>query len=116
MAYTVSFYHGDDVLAADYTPGVAVAAGDVVVQASMVGIARHDIAANVKGALAINGGVWKCPKATGSGDAIAAGTLMYWDAANEVVTATAGSNKQFGYAVEAAAASQGYVYVAKVLP
>jgi len=113
---TVKFYHGDEVLRADYTPGSAVAAGDVVVQGDMVGIATQAIAANKVGALAINGGVWICPKAVTSGSALAAGTLVYWDATNEVVTATAGANKTFGYVVEAAGAAVATVKVAKVLP
>ena len=88
----------------DYTPGSAVAAGDVVVQGELVGIATKEIAANVKGALAVEG-VFDFPKDTGSGDAITAGALCYWDAGNEVATTTASTHKLIGKSVAAAAAS-----------
>jgi len=88
----------------DYTPGSAVSAGDVVVQGSLVGIATKAIAANVQGALCLRG-VFDIAKATTSGSAITAGAKLYWDAGNEIVTTTAGSNKAIGYAAEAATAS-----------
>lgn len=112
---TVTFKHGDEVLYADYTPGSNVSAGDVVVQGDMTCVATQDITANELGALAINGGVWKCPKSTGSGTALSAGTKVYWDATNEVVTSTAGANKVFGYAETAAGTSASTVDVHKVL-
>ncbi|GAG92230.1 unnamed protein product, partial [marine sediment metagenome] len=87
----------------DYTPALAVTAGDVVVQGDLVGVALHDIAALRKGALAIEG-VFDFPKDTGSSNAITAGAKVYWDAENEVATTTAGENKQIGKAVEAASA------------
>jgi predicted RecA/RadA family phage recombinase len=49
------------------------------------------------GNLAIGGGCWTLPKATGGGSAIADGTKVYWDATNGVVTATVGANKMIGY-------------------
>lgn len=85
----------------DYTPVANVTSGDVVVLGSIVGIADHDITANQLGALTIEG-VYQLPKATGSSSAIAAGAKVYWDAVNEVVTTTAGSNKCIGYTVAAA--------------
>ena len=88
----------------DYTPGSAVSAGDVVVQGNLVGVALQDIAANVKGALCIQG-VFDWPKAVLSTSAITAGTRLYWDAGNEIVTETAGSNKGRIHAVEAATAA-----------
>jgi len=88
----------------DYTPGSAVAAGDVVVQVSLVGIATKEIAANKKGALAVEG-VFDFPKAVLSTSAIPAGTICYWDAGNEVATPTSDSNKLLGKAVVAAAAA-----------
>ena len=39
----------------DYTPGANVAAGDVVVQGTLVGAARTSIAASVLGSLAVRG-------------------------------------------------------------
>jgi len=114
---TVTLHAGlNEIQPADYTPGSAVAAGDVVVQGDMVGIATQDIAANALGALAVNNGVWTCPKDTGSGSALSAGTKVYWDATNEVVTSTASTHKQMGYVETAAAASASTVNVVKVPP
>ena len=86
----------------DYTPGSAVAAGDVVVQAGLVGIATRPIAANTPGALAV-GGIFDLPKATGTSSGIAVGTVVYWDATNKVVTATASGNTQLGKMAKTAA-------------
>ena len=41
--------------AIDYRPSEAVAAGDVVVQGTLIGIARLDIAANTLGSLVVVG-------------------------------------------------------------
>ena len=46
MATAVYVHEGD---AVDYTPGSDVAAGDVVVQGELVGVARTPIAANTAG-------------------------------------------------------------------
>jgi predicted RecA/RadA family phage recombinase len=67
----------------DYTPAADVAFGAVVVQGTLAGVALLPIPANVKGALAIEG-VFDFPKATTAGSGQAAGTKMYWDAANQV--------------------------------
>jgi len=85
----------------DYTPDSDVDAGDVVVQADLVGIATEQILADELGALAVSG-VFDVPKDTGSGAAIPAGTKVYWDDGNQVATATADSNPWLGTAVEAA--------------
>jgi predicted RecA/RadA family phage recombinase len=74
--------------AVDYTPTTAVAAGDVVVQGDLVGVAKQPIAANALGALAVEG-VFDFPKAAGAGTGLAAGTKVYWDATDHVVTASA---------------------------
>ncbi|MFQ5733178.1 MAG: capsid cement protein [Planctomycetaceae bacterium] len=89
--------------AIDYTPGAAVAAGDVVVQGELVGVANADIPANALGALAVQG-VFDFPKATGVGTAITVGSTVYWDAtAQEATTsAAAGANKLIGKTVIAA--------------
>lgn len=84
----------------DYTPGAAVAAGDVVVQVDLVGIARSPIAANTLGSLAVSG-IFDFPKSTAAGSAIPAGTIVYWDAVNKVATKTAAGNKQIGKATAA---------------
>jgi len=105
----------ENILMADYTPGSAVTAGDVVVQSSLIGVAVKDIAASAKGALAIDGGVWTMPKDTTSSAALSAGELVYWDATNEVVTTTASANIKFGFVTLAAAAAAATVEVAKSL-
>ncbi len=93
------FIHGGD--SVDYTPAAAVAAGDVVVQGDLVGVAKVDIAADALGALAVTG-VFDFPKATGVGTGITAGTILYWDDTNDQATSTATGNKQIGKCVKAA--------------
>jgi predicted RecA/RadA family phage recombinase len=88
--------------AIDYTPTSAVAAGDVVVQGDMIGVAKTPIAASALGALAV-WGVFDFPKATSGGSALAAGTTVYWDAVAVQATATSIGNKQLGKVVRAAA-------------
>ena len=88
--------------AVDYTPGADVAAGEVVVQGDLVGVAKTPIAAGTLGSLATRG-VFDFPKA-GAG-AIAIGAVLYWDATNGVATTTASGNKRIGKAVAAAAAA-----------
>lgn len=89
--------------AIDYTPSGDVDAGDVVVQGSLVGVAKMPIKANELGALHVEG-VFEFPKATGSGEAIAAGGLTYWDASAGEATndANSGTNKLIGKAIAAA--------------
>ncbi len=72
--------------AVDYTPGADVKSGDVVVQGELVGVAKLDIQTGKLGALAVTG-LFDFPKATGAGTAIAAGTRVYWDAAEQVAKA-----------------------------
>jgi len=62
-------------------------------------VATKDIAGNALGALAVEG-IFIFPKTAGSSTAIAAGTKVYWDTINEVITATADSLKCAGYATE----------------
>ncbi len=105
-----TFIHEGD--AVDYTPGADVAAGDVVVQGELVGVAKTPIAANVPGALAVTG-VFDFPKATGGGTAITVGNQVYWDVADgEAKTdAEAGANKLIGKTVKAAADADATVRV-----
>lgn len=84
----------------DYTPGADVAAGDVIVQGDLVGVARSSIKSGQLGAIAVEG-VFDFTKNTGV--AYTAGQLLYWDDTNNVVTDTATGNKQIGKAVRAAA-------------
>lgn len=96
----------------DYTPGSAVAAGDVVVQGDLVGVAKKDIKANELGALAVEG-VFDFPKATGASTAIAVGKTVYWDVADGEAKEDdeTGANKLIGKTVLAAADGDAYVRV-----
>jgi len=95
-------------LAVDYTPSSAVAAGEVVVQGDLVGVAKFAIAANTLGALAVDG-VFDFAKNTSV--AYTAGTILYWDDTNNVVTTTSSGNKQVGKVVRAAATTDATVRV-----
>jgi predicted RecA/RadA family phage recombinase len=59
MAYTINFYQNGKSI--DYAPAADVAAGSIVVLKGQVGITKLDIAAGVKGALAIEG-IFAVPK------------------------------------------------------
>ena len=91
----------------DYRPNVSVSAGDVIVQGSLVGIARLDIPANTLGALSVVG-VYEIAKAA---EDITVGTVLYWDATNQNVTATATDNQYIGKAVSAAESTDDTVCV-----
>lgn len=96
---SVTFRHEGE--RADYTPVSAVAAGDVVVQGLLVGVATNAIAAGEKSSLAI-AGVFRFPKAAGV--TFGAGERVYWD--GSTTTKTAGGNDYLGLAeVEAASAA-----------
>jgi predicted RecA/RadA family phage recombinase len=92
----------------DYTPGADVAAGDVVVQGDLVGVAKLDIKANRLGALVVDG-VLDFNKLAAL--VLAAGTIVYWDDAANVATNVSAGNKQIGKVVRAAAASDATVRV-----
>jgi predicted RecA/RadA family phage recombinase len=94
----------------DYTPVSAVAAGQVVVVGSHIGIARTPIAAGALGSLAVRG-LFDVAKVTG---AITIGSALYWDADGDPVGGTAGTgaltttsagNTFAGFAAAAAAES-----------
>lgn len=109
MSTAVFVQDGDRI---DYTPASAVAAGAVVVQADLVGVAKTPIAANAAGALAVTG-VFEVPKATGTGSAIAAGATVYWDVADQQAKtdSESGANKLLGKTVKAAADADATVRV-----
>jgi predicted RecA/RadA family phage recombinase len=109
MAHATFVHDGETI---DYTPGAAVAAGDVVVIGELVGVAKTPIAANALGALAVKG-VFDFEKATGVGTAISAGANCYWDDTNNVATTSdgAGANKLIGKCVTAAADADATVRV-----
>ncbi len=96
----------------DYTPASAVAAGAVVVQGDLVGVANLDIPANTQGALAVVG-VFDFPKATGASTAITAGATVYWDVADGQAKedSESGANKLAGKAVLDAADADATVRV-----
>ena len=73
--------------AVDYTPSSAVAAGDVIVQGTLVGIARTPIAATALGSLAVRG-LFDVVKAA---VAFTVGAAVYWDADGDPVGGTAGT-------------------------
>lgn len=78
-----------DPLMLDYTPGADVAVEDIVVVGDTVMICHRPIAAGKLGALAAGGGVYKFPKATGGGTAIAARKRVWYHAGTGVVNETA---------------------------
>lgn len=100
MGYAQTYQQDPDHI--DYYPTAAVGVGDVFQLGDLFCVADRPIPANVKGALAVEG-AFILPKASGS--AIIQGATVYWDATNNVVTTTVGSNKRCGFAAEAAASS-----------
>ena len=94
----------------DYTPGADVAAGAVVVQNDLIGVAKRPIAANTLGSLAVSG-VFDFPKSTAGGSAIAAGATVYWNAAAQQATTTSAGNKLLGKTTKAAADADATVRV-----
>jgi len=87
----------------DHTPAADVAAGDVVVQGELVGVAMRDIKTGALGALAVRG-VFDFSKATIAGSAIAMGVNVFWDNVAKLATtnAAAGANKLIGKTILAA--------------
>lgn len=80
----------------DYAPLGAVAAGDVVVQGAVIGIAPAPIAAGEKGALIVEG-VADFTKLTG--DTMAVGVRAYWNESLSIATTTAAGNVFLGKVV-----------------
>ncbi|HOD83748.1 MAG TPA: DUF2190 family protein [Phycisphaerae bacterium] len=100
----------------DYTPGADVTAGDVIVQGSLIGVAKVDIPANKLGALAVRG-VFDVVKAN---EQQALGAALYWDADGNpyngtagtgCATTTSGGNTFIGFAQAAAGATDETVRV-----
>ncbi len=91
----------------DYTPGSAVAAGDVVQVGKLVTVAPRPIAANALGAVAVEG-VFFLPKPTGSGTDYAQGSKVYWYNSQAVTGVT---GVQAGYVVAAPATTDTSVKV-----
>jgi len=114
MSQAVFVQEGNEV---DYTPGSDVAAGAVVVQGTLVGVAKRPIPANTLGALSIRG-LFDAVKAA---VIFAAGAAVYWDADGNPVGGVAGTgaatttrtgNIFMGFAVAAAGETDTTVRVA----
>lgn len=105
MALT-TFRHGNPIMV-DYTPSSGdVDAGDVVIigavatnNTSGVGglacIAHVAIANNVKGSVAVGGGVYAAVNLNNAAD----GALVWWDGTDKVTTVT-NTKAKFGYIIE----------------
>ena len=83
----------------EYTPSSDVAAGTVVVQGELVGVAKAAIPANVSGSLDV-AGVFNVAKAAGT---ISVGAKAYWESTAKIVTTVATGNKLIGKVTKAAA-------------
>lgn len=99
-----SYVQDGDLL--DYTPTTGVAAGEVVVLGSVVGVAPRPIAANTVGVVAVEG-VWAMPCATGATGAM--GSAINWYATSGVADATTGTAA--GYLAKARVATDETVHV-----
>ena len=91
----------------DYTPTEAVKNGAVVSLGTRIGIAGSDIAANEQGQIHVVG-VFEMAK---DGAEIALGAAVYYNEANDQITATADGAVPAGYAVQAATAADATVLV-----
>jgi predicted RecA/RadA family phage recombinase len=89
----------------DYTSATDVAAGDIVVQGDLVGVAKLDIPAGKLGSLSVCGVYDIVKKAS---ETITVGAQVYWDA--NAATATTGE-VVLGVAVAAAAGTDATVRV-----
>lgn len=94
----------------DYTAGSDIAAGDVVVIGSLVGVAPRPIANGDTGAVAVEG-VYAMPKpSAGSGsETISAGALVYYYATSGIANTVTGVAA--GYAVAEAVTGSATVNV-----
>lgn len=86
-----AFKHGSPLMV-DYTPGSAVALGEVVVIGSRAYIAHNAITASIKGAVAAGGGVYTLTAAKALTDS----EEVYWDDTAKKVTDVASGNLKFG--------------------
>jgi predicted RecA/RadA family phage recombinase len=91
-----------------HTAAAAIASGAVVPIGDLIGIAENSGAIGDEVSVLLEG---VFPIAKGTSEAISKGAVLYWDATNKVVTATAGSNKVIGKAFAAALAADATVPV-----
>jgi len=95
----------------EYTPGVDLAAGDVVAQGILIGVAMRPIPANTLGALRVRG-IFDLPKEAGVPFIEDFGERVYWDPLAGVATATpTAPNQPLGSTVRPAAAADPTVRV-----
>jgi predicted RecA/RadA family phage recombinase len=108
MATATFVQEGDSI---DYTPGVDLAAGDVVAQGVLIGVAMRPIPANTLGALRVRG-IVDLPKEAGAVFVEDFGEPVYWDPVAGVATPTSTApNQPLGATVRPAAASDTTVRV-----
>jgi len=95
----------------EYTPGVDLAAGAVVAQGVLIGVAMRPIPANTLGALRVRG-IFDLPKEAGVAFVEDFGESVYWDPIAGVATATpTAPNQPLGATVRPAAAADPTVRV-----
>ncbi len=107
MAQAIRRFEGEKV---NYTPGGAIAAGDVVIAGDIVGVAEAAIPANELGAISIKG-VFEMPKTAGDGTALTYGQTVAWDDTNNIISGTLSVGRVFGRVARAAADADTTVYV-----
>jgi len=100
-------YVGDGVFI-DYTPSVAVVAGQVIEQVNLIGVANTPISANILGSLAVEG-VFDFAKTASL--VVNVGDLVYWDDTLNEANKTLTSNVYIGKCVKASAAADTTVRV-----
>lgn len=84
----------------DYTAATDVAAGTVVIQGGIVGVANQPIASGATGAIATEG-VFEVAKLSGSSGAVfSAGDEVYWNADSGYAQGSAAGLTKLGLAVE----------------
>jgi predicted RecA/RadA family phage recombinase len=114
MAQTPVIIRGNG-MSIDYTPSSAVAAGAVVVQGTLVGIATEAIVANAKGSLCV---FCQATVPKDNSNMSAVGTAIYWDAdgnpyggdsGSGCFTTTATGNTFAGWCLEIAGTTTGTV-------
>lgn len=91
----------------DYIPKATVKNGAAVSLGTRIGIAASDIAAGQQGQVHVVGVFEMAKDAAG----ITLGAAVYYNEAEDRITATAGGNIPAGYAVKAAAAADTTVFV-----
>lgn len=91
----------------DFTAGATIAAGNLVLNGSVVGVSVNDVANGSAGIVSVSG-VHEVGK---DSDEVAIGVPLYYNASSGKLTTTVGSNKLAGYAWEAAGSAAATVKV-----